>query len=385
MAGELPQESLDHLKADQIGSLLRPAWLKETFARHAAGQASDAELESAKDRAVREVIARQVEHGLPILTDGEFRRVGFQDSFGEAVSGYDLGTDAPREVVDTREAHPLERVAQPLSDPGPAVARRRPVVERLRLVRNVPLEEYRFASALTDRPVKVTLIGPDRISQRFAWERSQSVYAGMDEFLADVVSIERQMIGELVDAGCRYVQIDAPGFTAYVDPPSLEQMRSRGEDPDANLARSIEAENAIIDGFGGVTFGLHICRGNERSMWHREGHYDDIAKQLFGGLHHQRLLLEYDSDRAGGFEPLRFVPVGSTAVLGLITTKTPQIETVEGLTERISEASAYCPLEQLALSPQCGFSSGLAGNLLGEDDEWRKLDVMLATVARVWG
>jgi 5-methyltetrahydropteroyltriglutamate--homocysteine methyltransferase len=384
MVAERPQ-SLDYLRVDQVGSLLRPAWLKETFTRHAAGEATDAELEDAKDRAVREVIEKQIEHDLPILTDGEFRRVGFQDSFGESVSGYDLGTVAPREVIDTREAHPLERVTQNLSEPGPAVARRRPVAERLRLVRNVPLDEYRFVSALTDRPVKVTLIGPDRISQRFAWEDSLSVYSGMDEFLADVVSIEREMIRQLVEAGCRYVQIDSPGFTAYVDRPSLEQMRSRGEDPEWNLARSIEAENAIIEGFSGIAFGIHLCRGNERSMWHREGHYDAIAERLFGGLRHQRLLLEYDSDRAGGFEPLRFVAPGTTAVLGLITTKTPQAETVDSLAERIAMAATFCPLEQLALSPQCGFASSLAGNLLSEADEWRKFDVMTATAERVWG
>ncbi|HTE83121.1 MAG TPA: methionine synthase, partial [Dehalococcoidia bacterium] len=341
--------------------------------------------EQAKDEAVRDVVAKQVMHGLPVLTDGEFRRVGFQDSFGDSVTGYDLGTDAPRQVEDTREVHPLERVAQKLSDPGPAVARRRPVREPLRLVRNVPLEEYRAAAALTDRPVKVALVGPDRISQRFAWERSRDIYATMDDFLRDVVSIERQMVEELVDAGCRYVQMDAPGFTAYVDPPSLEQMRARGEDPDVNLSRSIEAENAVIRGFPGVTFGLHICRGNERSMWHREGHYDAISERLFGGLRHERLLLEYDSDRAGGFEPLRSIRPGTVAVLGLITTKTPQIESVDGLERRILQASSYCALEQLALSPQCGFSSGLAGNLLGEEDQWLKLDVMMRTVDLVWG
>jgi 5-methyltetrahydropteroyltriglutamate--homocysteine methyltransferase len=375
---------LRSLRADQVGSLLRPAWLKDVYARRSEGQATDEELRRAQDVAVREVIAKQESHHLPVLTDGEFRRLGFQDSFGDSVSGYDLGTTAPRRVEDTREVRPLERVAQPLSSPGPAVARRRPVSERLRLVRNVPLEEYKSAAALTERPVKVALIGPDRISQRFAYEDSRAVYADMDAFLADVVSIERQMISELVDAGCRYVQIDAPGFTAYVDPPSLAQMRARGEDPDANLSRSIEAENAVIDGFPGVTFGLHICRGNERSMWHREGHYDAIAERLFGGLKHERLLLEYDSDRAGGFEPLRGIRSGAIAVLGLITTKVPAIESLDALKRRIAEASQYLPIEQLALSPQCGFSSGIAGNALGEDDQWCKLDLMVEVVSQVW-
>jgi methionine synthase II (cobalamin-independent) len=372
------------LRADQVGSLLRPQSLKDAFAGNSEGRVGEDTLRRTQDESIRLVLNEQERHGLPIVTDGEFRRRGFQDSFGEAVSGYDLGTTTPRAAADEGEVRPLEKVSHDLSAPGPAVARRRPVKERLRLVRNLALEEYRFASALTQRPVKVALIGPDRISQRYAWEQSRHVYSGMDEFIADVVAIERQMIQELVDASCRYVQIDAPGFTAYVDPTSLEQMRSRGEDPQANFERAIAAENAVIEGFSDVTFGIHICRGNERSMWHREGHYDAIAERLFSGLNHDRLLLEYDSDRAGSFEPLRFVPRGKVAVLGLITTKMPALESLDELKRRIEEATRYLPLEQLALSPQCGFSSGLAGNLLSEADQWRKLDRMMETVSAVW-
>lgn len=373
------------IHTDQVGSLLRPAPLKQIYARHAAGETGDDELRRAQDEAVRGVVAQQEAHGLPILTDGEFRRRGFQDSFADSVSGFDAVAQAPPRLEPAGGARPLVRVDRDFSAPGPAITYRRPVKERLRLRRNLPLEEYRYAAALTTRPVTVSLIGPDRISQRFAYERSRDVYEGMDDFLADVVAIERQMVSQLVEAGCRYIHIDAPGFTAYVDPPSLAMMRERGEDPEANLDRSIAAENAVIDGFAGVTFGIHICRGNERSMWHREGHYDAIAERLFQGLHHQRLLLEYDSERAGSFEPLRFVPKDKVAVLGLITTKVPELETVDALQRRIDEAGRYLPLEQLALSPQCGFASGLEGNLLSEEDQWRKLDVMLETVARIWG
>ena len=188
---------------------------------------------------------------------------------------------------------------------------------------------------MTRRPVKVSLIGPDRIAQRFAWEKSKAVYSGLDEFIADVVAIQRKMIRELVDAGCRYVHMDAPGFTAYVDKVSLERMKARGEDPEQNLDRAIRAENAVIEGFPGVTFGLHICRGNPRGVdlsgkvqaqWHREGHYDSIAEKLFGQLKHQRLLLEYDSERAGSFDVLRFVRKGTVAVLGVVTTKSEEVE-----------------------------------------------------------
>ena len=162
-------------------------------------------------------------------------------------------------------------------------------------------------------------------------------------------------------------------------------MRARGEDPTVNLARSIKADNEVIADFPGVTFGIHICRGNRQSMWHREGTYDDIAEKLFNGLDHPRLLLEYDTERAGSFEPLRFVPKDKIAVLGLITTKVGRVESIDELRRRIDEAARYLPLEQLAISPQCGFASSIRGNLLSEDEQFRKFDVMLGTAAKVWG
>jgi 5-methyltetrahydropteroyltriglutamate--homocysteine methyltransferase len=202
------------------------------------------------------------------------------------------------------------------------------------------------------------------------------------------------MVRGLVEAGCRYIQIDAPGYTAYVDPPSLERMRARGEDPDANLERSIQADNAVIEGFEGVTFGIHFCRGNPRTIdpatgrvmpqWHRVGSYDAIAERLFNGVRHHRLLLEYDSERAGGFEPLRFVPQDKVAVLGLVTTKSEDIEPADELKRRIDEAARYLPLEQLALSPQCGFG-GTGPVVLPEEIQWRKLQRVVEVARSVWG
>jgi 5-methyltetrahydropteroyltriglutamate--homocysteine methyltransferase len=266
-----------------------------------------------------------------------------------------------------------------------AVAQRRPVVEKLRLSRNGPLEEYRFVSQVAQVPVKITLIGPDRISQRFDWQNSRAVYSSMDEFMADVVKLEREMIAAVVDAGCRYVQIDAPGYTAYVDTPSLDAMRARGEDPTENFNRSLKADNAVLDGFDNVTFGIHLCRGNQRSMWHREGTYDEIAERLLNDLNHDRFLFEYDTPRAGGFEPLRFLPKGKIIVLGLLSTKVPQLETVDNLKRRIDQASRYVPLEQIAISPQCGFSSDVVGNLISEEDQKRKLALVAETSRQVWG
>jgi 5-methyltetrahydropteroyltriglutamate--homocysteine methyltransferase len=230
--------------------------------------------------------------------------------------------------------------------------------------------------------VKVSLIGPDRITQRY--EHTGTVYATVDEFVADVVAIQRRMIQELVDAGCRYVHIDEPGYTAYVDEPSLAAMRKRGEDPMENFSRSLRANAQIAENFPGVTFGVHLCRGNQRSMWHREGAYDAIAERLFNELPHQRFLLEYDTPRAGSYAPLRFVPKGKVVVLGLVSTKVPQLESEDELRRRIDDAAKYLPLEQLAISPQCGFGSDVSGNLIGEDDQKRKLELVARVARKVW-
>jgi len=375
--------NLSGMRVDHVGSLLRPESLKAAFRRYAEGKASGEELRPAQDAAIRDVVARQEAHGLPIVTDGEYRRLNWQVSFSD-VEGWELWTrswEGLRQYPDHRR--PGE---EPLSRGADAVVTfRTPATARLRLVRNFPLEEYRFTRSVASRAVKVTLIGPDRIRQMFDAEASRAIYPEAEDFLADVVAIERRMVRELAEAGCDYVQIDEPSYTGYVDPPTLERMRARGADPSRSLARAIEADNAVVAGLSGVTVGLHVCRGNRASMWHREGSYDAIAERLFTGLNYHRLLLEYDTQRAGTFEPLRLVPKGKVAVLGLLTTKTGRVETLDELRRRIDEACRHLPIEQLALSPQCGFASGLAGNLLTEDEQWRKLDVMLETAARVWG
>ena len=197
--------------------------------------------------------------------------------------------------------------------------------------------------------------------------------------------IEREIVESLVKAGCRYIHIDAPGFTAYVDKPTMEQMRARGEDPMENFSRSLKAESKVVENLGDVATGIHLCRGNQRSMWHREGTYDAIAERLFNELAHDRFMLEYDTPRAGSFEPLRFVPKGKVVVLGLVSTKTSEMETVDGLKRRIDEAAKFVPLDQLAISPQCGFASDVVGNLISADDQKRKLELVVETARQVWG
>jgi 5-methyltetrahydropteroyltriglutamate--homocysteine methyltransferase len=371
-------------RVDHVGSLLRPQALKDAFRSHADGRTAADALRAAQDAAIRAVIAAQERHGLPAVTDGEFRRLNWQVSFSE-VEGWDLWGGSWRNFLQRPENRaPGERPLHKGEDA--VVSFRAPATARLRLVRSFPLAEYAFARTVAASPVKVTLMGPDRVRQMCDIGRSRAVYADADAFLADVVAIQREMVTGLVEAGCDYVQIDEPSYTGYVDPPTLERMRAAGEDPLRSLERAVAADNAVIRGLRGrAVFGLHVCRGNRASMWHREGEYDPIAEALFGGLEYDRLLLEYDTERAGSFAPLRFVRKDAIAVLGLITTKTGRVETVDDLRRRIDEASRHLPLEQLALSPQCGFASGIAGNLLAEDEQWRKLDVMLETARLVWG
>jgi 5-methyltetrahydropteroyltriglutamate--homocysteine methyltransferase len=379
---------LAKIRTDVVGSLLRPPNLKDARVRFDDGKISAEELRAVEDEAVRAAVRLQEDAGLDVVTDGEQRRLNFQDSFGASVEGY----DATRSTLKAYErrvegSSPMRRWDIPkIQQAGTAVSHRRPAKERLRLAHNIPLEEYRFASGVArKKPAKVSLIGPDRISQRFDYQASIPVYKDMDDFLVDVVAIERAIVQSLMDAGCHYVQIDAPGFTAYVDAPSVAQMRARGEDPMANFARSLKAEAAVVADFPEVTFGIHLCRGNQRSMWHREGSYDAIAERLFSELPHGRFLLEYDSPRAGGFEALRFVPKGKLVVLGLVSTKVPNIEKVDDLRRRIDEAAKHLSLDQLAISPQCGFASDVVGNLLSQDDQKRKLELVVDTARQVWG
>ena len=372
------------LRVDHVGSLLRPESLKEAFRAHALGKLGARELAAAQDGAIREVVARQERIGLPVVTDGEFRRLNWQVSFSE-VSGWDLWSGSWKRLL-TAPGDKAEHETPFQKGEDAVLSFRVPATGKLKLVSNFPLSEFVFLQKHAKATAKITVMGPDRVAQMCDIDGSKPHYVGADAFLADVVAIQRQMVNELVDAGCSYVQLDEPSYTGYVDPATLERMKQRGEDPMKNLRRAIEADNAVIRGLKGkATFGLHICRGNRASMWHREGTYDPIAEAVFGGLEFDRLLLEYDTARAGGFEPLRYLKKGAVAVLGLITTKTGRVETVDELRRRIDEAAKFAPLDQLALSPQCGFASGIGGNLLGEEEQWRKLEVMLETARRVWG
>jgi 5-methyltetrahydropteroyltriglutamate--homocysteine methyltransferase len=356
---------------------LRPEPLKAAFQRRAAGEIDDAELERIQDDAIRTLVATEERHALPLAGDGEFRRRNFNQSFA-VVAGMEGWYGALDRSFGTRKAD----VADPKREHGNEF--RSPVTQKLKLTRNAPLDEYWFVAGLTSRPATVTLISADRLTQRYDYEASRAIYPTVDAFVDDVAATQSTMVGQLHDAGCRYVHIDAPSYTAYVDEGTLGAMRSRGEDPAKNLERSMRADSAVVRANPEMLFGVHLCRGNARSRWHRSGSYDAIAERLFNGLAHQRFLLEYDDERSGSFEPLRFLPKGKVAVLGLISTKTPQLEPLDEILRRMDEAAKYAPIEQLALSPQCGFASSLEGNLLGEDDQWKKIDLMMQAAQKIW-
>ena len=377
--------SLERIRTDVVGSLLRPAHWKQARLAFETGKMSAGEFARVELDCVRRHLALQEEIGLDVVTDGEVSRLNFQDSFGLAVSGYDAGAETMKTQEKRAASTSLTRWEIPdLAAPGTPVVHRRPTVSKLKLVRNPPLEEYRRAAPLATKPMKVSLIGPDRVMQRFDHAASKGVYRTVDAFVADVVAVQRSMIQALVDAGCKYVHIDEPGYTAYVDQPSMDAMKKRGEDPMENFSRSLRANAELVRGFPGVTFGIHLCRGNQRSTWHREGTYDAIAERLFNELPHQRFLLEYDSPRAGSFAPLRFVPKDKVVVLGLVSTKVAELESVDALVRRVEEAAKYVPLERLAISPQCGFGSDVVGNLISEDDQKRKLERVVEAARKVW-
>src|SRR5215813_6503951 len=341
-------------RSDVVGSLLRPDYLKEARGRHEAGELSDAAFKQIEDRAVAEAVELQDRAGIEVVTDGEMRRYAFYGHLVDAIDGYDkLGGWA----IPFR------------NEKGEEVIQPRPVVvSKLRRRRHMCAEEYTWLRAQTMRPAKTTLISAQQAAAYYDVEKSSGAYATVDAYLADLVDILRGEIEELIRLGCVYIQIDSPQYTALLDPDLRDGYRKRGNDPDRLLDLSIEMDNAIIGGHSGITFGLHLCRGNNQSKFYARGDYGPITR-VFRNTRFQRFLLEYDDERSGGFEPLGQVPDDRTVVLGLISSKKAALESSDELKRRVKEASAVISGERLALSPQCGFASTIEGNLLSFNDE----------------
>ena len=356
-------------RSEVIGSLLRPPYLAEARTRHDQQAITDAEFKRLEDRAVDEAIEVQTAAGIDVITDGEMRRYAFYGHLIDSLEGFDKFGGWGIEFRD---------------ETGAKTRLRRPVVvEKLRWRRHMCVEEWTYLRARTSHPAKVTLISAQQAAAYYDPEKSRGAYPTREAYLADIVDFTRCEIAELRRLGCTYVQIDAPQYAALLDHDLREGYRQRGSDPDKLLDECIEMDNAIIKGHAGMTFGMHICRGNNQSKYYAEGGYGPIARVL-SRTRFDRYLLEYDDARSGTFEPLRLVPKAKMVVLGLVSSKRPELEDSRQRIERIEEASAHVPLENLALSPQCGFASTMEGNLLSEDEQWAKLRLVVETARRVW-
>jgi 5-methyltetrahydropteroyltriglutamate--homocysteine methyltransferase len=361
------------VRADHIGSFLRPAELLE--ARRNAAK-DPAHLRALEDTHIRAVLNKQKELGFQVFTDGELRRRNFMSDFTDAVEGFDLGEGVARTWQAGQEKN------QPVSSVTGIVTR------KLRQARPLTGHELPFLKANAPGPIKMTLPSATQFPAiSFKRGVTDAVYKDHSALLWAIVDIMKRDLAELATQGVAYIQIDAPRYSYYMDPKWREWIRAEmGADPDALLTESVRADNACLAAARrpGVTLAMHLCRGNNRSHWYAEGGYDAIAEKLFGTLEVDRFLLEYDDDRSGTFEPLRFIPKGKTVVLGLVSSKVPEMENPDQLAKRINEAARFVPLENLALSPQCGFASTAEGNLITEERQWGKLKLVADTAKRVW-
>ncbi len=360
-------------RAQHIGSLLRPPDLLQARAEHAARGLPLEQLRAAEDRAILQVLEKQSQLGLDVVTDGEMRRGSWLTDMAEAVDGF------------VSERMPLE-----WKGPGGGVegSTAHSAGAKLRKLRKMTGHEVPFMKKNTRKPFKVTLPAPSNFMlASYKPGVTDKFYPTHADLLKDLVEIARDEVKWLVSEGVEYIQFDAPFYSHYLDPLQRARMRQAGRSPDKELENAIAGDNAALREVprSTATVGLHVCRGNNKSRWFTEGAYDAIAEKLFGQLEVDRFLLEYDTARCGGFEPLRLVPRGKSVVLGLITTKEPRLESQNELRRRIDEASKFVPLENLALSPQCGFASTAAGNLLSMDEQWKKLELVVDTARKVWG
>ncbi len=358
-------------RADHVGSFLRPPELLE------ARRAGDSQRVGAlEDSHILRVLARQRELGFEVFTDGELRRRNFMSDFIDAVDGFDMGDSVAR----TWKAGE-ERAARESSVMGV-------VASKLRPVRPLTGHELPYLKKHAPGVIKMTLPSATQFPA-IAFKRgvTDRVYENHSALMWEIVAIMKSELSRLSAEGVKYLQIDAPRYSYYLDPKWRDWICAEMRvEPDALLEESIRADNACFEAARrpGVILAIHLCRGNNRSHWYAQGGYDAIAEKLFTTMAADRFLLEYDDERSGTFEPLRFVPKTKTVVLGLVSSKRPQLETRDELIQRIKEAAKYFPLENLGLSPQCGFASTMEGNLLTEDEQWAKLRLVAETARRVW-
>lgn len=363
-------------RADHVGSLLRPEQLRRARDRYTAGELTAAELAPVEDEAIREVVAMQERVGLQSATDGEFRRASWHMDFIYRLRG-----------IDQADEHITVQFHSPTGEIEftPAALR---VHDRIGLDEPIFADAYRFlAGQTTTNLPKLTIPSPSMVHYRGGPAAiDPAIYSDIEQFWSDLSAAYAAEIAAMGELGCRYLQLDDTSLAYLNDPSERARLAARGDDAEHQHLRNIKQINAAIAGRpAGMTVTTHMCRGNFQSSWVASGGYDFVAEALFNELDVDGFFLEYDDERSGGFEPLRFVPKGKMVVLGLVTTKRGELEDPDVLKRRIEEASRYVPLDQLCLSPQCGFSSTVEGNKLSYDQEVAKLELIVSTATDVWG
>ena len=378
-------------RADHVGSLLRPAELKKARDDYFEGSITKEQLIAIEDQAIHDALEMQRRTGISILSDGEFRRESWAEAWARVLQPF--RAEAPADGLSPAPANVWK---------GPAVAqvgtswRSRytsppGIVRRINLdeVDYLALHEADFLATHAHAPFKITFPGVGQVMPTvFQPGVTDTVYGSRSEIIRDLVSVVRREIQALLRRGVQYIQMDSLRYVIQIaDPTRRQAMIDAGENPEAALEETIAADNACIEGIdpGDAVIALHMCRGNNRSRWLAEGSYDAVAEKVFSRLKVKRLLLEYDDERSGGFEVLRYLPRDTTVVLGIVSSKLPELETVDFLRARIEEAGTYFPIENMALSPQCGFASSVEGNLLTVDEERRKLERIAETARTIWG
>jgi 5-methyltetrahydropteroyltriglutamate--homocysteine methyltransferase len=367
----MTQRTSPPFRADHVGSLLRPAALKDARAKHAKGEIDAAALKAIEDSAIKDVIKKQEAIGLQLATDGEFRRSWWHFDFFKGLQGVDFIEAPPIKfhgVVTKSEAIKINR--------------------KVDFAGHAHLEHFKFLKAHCNVTAKMTIPAPSTFHFRQGRQMvSTETYPDLDQFFDDVGATWKKAIRAFYDAGCRYLQLDDTAWAMMCDPKEREGSKARGDDPDKLPEIYAKVTNAALaDKPADMAITMHSCRGNFRSTWIAQGGYEFVAEQLLGHTNLDGYFLEYDSDRAGGFEPLRYFPKGGKQlVLGLVTSKSGTLESKDDIKRRIEQATKYVPLEQLCLSPQCGFSSTEEGNVLAEDEQWAKLKMIVEISNEVWG
>lgn len=361
-------------RADHVGSLLRPQKLLDARDKFFKGELPAGDLRAIEDETIAEAIQKQQDVGLQSVTDGEFRRTYFHVDFLEKLSGVTVSGGI--NVSFRTKTGVVDFTPPKLSVTG-----------KLQHIQDIQKADFDYLESHTNQTPKVTIPSPTMVHFRGGRKAIDiEAYPDMEEFFDDLARVYREEIQSLYDAGCRYVQMDDTNLAYLCDPKMREGARERGDDPDDLPRAYAELINKVVDGRpDDLTIAMHLCRGNFRSAWVAEGGYEPVAEVLFNEMNIDGYFLEYDDERSGDFAPLRFVPKNKTVVLGLVTTKLEDMETSDQLKRRIDEASQYMPLEQMCLSPQCGFSSTVHGNDVSADIQWKKLEMVVNTARDVWG